>query len=323
MTLENPEIVEERPSELVQLISDAPLILTGGSMYERMRRDPRVVCDPEIAHAALIYDDASRSTLAEAHREYMAVGQRHRLPMLVTASTWRANQSRLSRSKFRGQRVNQENIAFARELAESDASPRWPRHVMGVLGPAGDAYEAGEAPGEEGAQRFHAPQVDALADGAPDLIMAATLPALPEATGIAHLLAATGLPYVLSFVVRDSGTLLDGTPLGEAVDRVDQGTSRPPVAYMVNCVHPQVLESCLEAAGASLPRPVLGLRANTSTLRPEQLNDAEKLITQAPEVLADHMARVRRRFGLKIVGGCCGTGAEHIEHIAARCKETT
>ena len=66
----------------------------------------------------------------------------------------------------------------------------------------------------------------------------------------------------------------------------------------------------------------MGLRANTSTLRPEQLNDAADLVTQAPEELARHMLATRQRHGLRIVGGCCGTGTAHIEEIARRCKET-
>ena len=65
----------------------------------------------------------------------------------------------------------------------------------------------------------------------------------------------------------------------------------------------------------------MGLRANTSTLRPEQLDKADDLVTQAPEELARHMLETRQRHNLKIVGGCCGTGTAHIEEMARRCKE--
>jgi phosphoglycerate dehydrogenase-like enzyme len=57
-------------------------------------------------------------------------------------------------------------------------------------------------------------QAGKLADTGVDFLLAATLPAFSEATGLALALAATAKPYVLSFVVRPEGTMLDGTPLG-------------------------------------------------------------------------------------------------------------
>jgi homocysteine S-methyltransferase len=56
-------------------------------------------------------------------------------------------------------------------------------------------------------------QAEKLADTGVDFLLAATLPAFSEATGLALALAATAKPYVLSFVVRPERTMLDGTPL--------------------------------------------------------------------------------------------------------------
>jgi len=57
-------------------------------------------------------------------------------------------------------------------------------------------------------------QAEKLADTGVDFLLAATLSAFSEATGLALALAATAKPYVLSFVVRPEGTMLEGTPLG-------------------------------------------------------------------------------------------------------------
>ena len=306
---------------LAEVLRGAQLILTGGSMYERMRRDGRVHFDPDIAHAALIYDDGARALLETVHREYLEVALRHSLPMLVGASTWRASGERVERSRYRGKEVNQDNVAFVRDLIARAEATAPPRLVMGILGVKGNAYRPGEALDPEAAGQFHAYQVSALTDAAPDLIMAATLPALGEARGIARLLDESGLPYLLSFVVRDDGTLLDGTPIAEAFDRIDAERSRSPVGYFVNCVHPAVLDKALNRSPAWVAERILGLRANTSTLRPEELDVAEELITEEPTVLAAEMRRVQRRHGLKILGGCCGTGADHIDQIALACKE--
>ena len=50
----------------------------------------------------------------------------------------------------------------------------------------------------------------ALAETDVDFLMAATLPAFSEAHGMATAMAATGRPYVFSFVLRRDGALLAG-----------------------------------------------------------------------------------------------------------------
>ena len=81
----------------------------------------------------------------------------------------------------------------------------------------GDAYNPGDALAVDEALEFHAWQAEKLADTGVDFLLAATLPAFSEATGLALALAATAKPYVLSFVVRSEGTMLDGTPLKDAI----------------------------------------------------------------------------------------------------------
>ena len=76
-------------------------MLGEGSLYERLRRDPAVRFDPEMAHATLVYDDASRAVLERTHREYLDIGQAHGVPMLTATDTWRANRERQDRSPFR------------------------------------------------------------------------------------------------------------------------------------------------------------------------------------------------------------------------------
>lgn len=70
-----------------------------------------------------------------------------------------------------------------------------------------------------------------LAEAGVDLLLAATLPAFSEATGLASALAATGKPHIVSFVVRAEGTLLDGTPLKDAIAAIDAAVIPKPLAY--------------------------------------------------------------------------------------------
>ena len=59
-------------------------------------------------------------------------------------------------------------------------------------------------------------QVHQLADAGVDFLLAATLPAVDEACGIALAMQTTGLPYIISFVINRRGRILDGLSLEQA-----------------------------------------------------------------------------------------------------------
>src|SRR3954466_6435666 len=90
----------------------ADLILAEGSLYERLRREPAVAVDAQTAPAGFVYAAPARDVLERTHREYLDIGQAHRLPMLTVTDTWRANRARQDRSDFRDLPVNQENVRF-------------------------------------------------------------------------------------------------------------------------------------------------------------------------------------------------------------------
>ena len=70
-----------------------PVILTEGSIYERLRRHPGVRYDAYLAHGGFVYDDEAAVLLAQVHRDYMDVGRRHGLPLIALTDTWRASRS--------------------------------------------------------------------------------------------------------------------------------------------------------------------------------------------------------------------------------------
>lgn len=297
-----------------QALQEHELILGGGSMYERLRRNPQLSYDEHIANATLIYDDTGRRVVMDTHREYIQVAREAGLPMLLMTGTWRVNRRRLAASAVPDRPVNEDHVGVMRELV--DAESTIPVYLGGVLGPHGDAYLPTEGLEVEEAHTLHSWQAQRLADAGVDLLLAMTLPALPEARGLVRAMSATGLDYVPSFVVREEGTLLDGTPLAEAIETLDAETDRPPLGYLANCVHPTVLASALRNSPSRVAERFFGIKANTSTKRPEELDGSEDLITQPPAQLAADMAAARAQFDLKYLAGCCGTSTEHMQAIA-------
>ena len=125
----------------------------------------------------------------------------------------------------------------------------------------------------------------------------------------------------MSFVVRPAGTLLDGTPLKEAVAAIDAQARPAPVAYLVNCTHASIFRNALAAPESSSPAlrsRVVGLMANTSSLSPEELDNSPDLVPEDPELFGGTVASLREELGMKLLGGCCGTDDRNIRCLARR-----
>lgn len=293
------------------LRSDRP-VLAEGSVYELLRRDARIRFDPCIAHAGLIYDDAARLLLARVHGAYLDIARESELPLLAFADTWRASAARVASSAFRGRRVNRDNVEFLRDLASASGAGV----LVGALtGPRGDAYRPQEAPSADEAMLYHEPQIAELAAARPDVIVAATLPSFEEARGIAALLARSGIDWMLSFVVRPSGVLLDGTPLQKAIEEIDGSVTGPPAGYSINCVHPEIARQALAHVSAPARGRIVLFQGNTSARTPEELDNLPHVDSADPEAFAASVVALMRETSIRVAGGCCGTDETHLRAL--------
>ena len=299
----------------------ASCILGEGAVIERLRRSGDLELDPFLVNSAFIYENAKRAALETICRQYLDIGRDFDLPLLLSTPTWRASRERIDAAGYAGTDVNGDNLRFLDALRNSYGEYAKKVVICGLMSCRGDAYSPADALAAPEAQKFHAWQAWKLADAGCDFLLAATLPALSEATGLALALAATGTPYVISFVVRPEGTLLDGTPLKEAVTAMDAAVTPRPLAYLVNCTHVTFARAALmhEVNSSSLVRQrIIGLLANTAALSPEDLNDSTRLVEEDPEIFGKSVAALHRELGLKILGGCCGTDDRHIRSLAAQ-----
>jgi homocysteine S-methyltransferase len=306
-------------------IISCPFILTEGSIVERLRRDPVVHLDPYIVHAVLIYDLKGKQSLYALYKQYLDIGKAFNLPMITFTPTWRANPARLQQAGFDDRDdVNGDCFHFVSSIREEYETYTRKIFIGGFIGCMGDAYKPSEALTTKEAVSFHRFQVKALSNAGVDFLFAATLPAATEALGIAIAMAECQIPYALSFVIRQDGALLDGTPLHEIISLIDSTVSPKPFFFLINCVHPNVFEKALacENNRSRIVRDrVIGLQANTSLRSPEELDNLTFLDAEEPEELADAMLRLHEQFGIKILGGCCGTDNRHIENLAKRIKK--
>lgn len=297
-------------------LRNSSVILTEGAVIERLNREPSIELDPFIAHAGLIYDEAGKKTMSAIYRQYIDIGFRYKVPVIVSAPTWRASPERISKSIY----YNRDNILrdcvrFINDIRQDYSDYSKNVYIAGLMACRGDAYSPREALSAEEAKIYHQPQAQQLTAAGADFILAATLPAVSEALGIAAAISECGLPYSLSFVIRENGKVLDGTPLHSAIGTIDAAVDPKPLFYQINCVHPSVFGQAIDQSEA-IPGRLIGFQANTSSKSPEDLDGLDYLDTSEPKEFAEFMVSLHRQFSLKIIGGCCGTDHRHIEEIA-------
>ncbi len=298
---------------LEALLLRSGMILMEAAILERLRRAPGVRLDPLLMHAPLIYDAAGRRRLSGLYREYIDLASAAGLPLLLCTPTWRASRDRVTAAGIDSP-INRDAVRFLQELRASRADGGPEVLIGGLIGCQGDCYRPEEALSSPEAERFHAWQVAELATAGCDYLIAETLPSVVEAVGIARAMQAAPQPYLISFVIGRDGRVLDGTDLPAALATVDDSTTRPPLGYLVNCAYP----TFLGAAGQprELFRRLIGYQANASSLDHCDLDGAATLQADAVSDWGRAMIDLNRRFGVKILGGCCGTDGRHLGYLA-------
>ena len=265
---------------------------------------------PEFASFPLVEDDAGREALHRYYAGYAEVARRLGRPLLLETPTWRANPDWAALLGYDAgalDRVNRAAVDLVASLRD-----QWPDLdvvLVGVLGPRGDGYVAGEAPEPDEAADYHAAQVASLAAAGAELVTAYTLTTPNEAIGIVRAARAADVPVCVSFTVETDGRLPDGTPLAEAVRTVDAHDA--PDWFGVNCAHPVHVAPALD--GGAWQERIALLRPNSSTLTHAELDVMEVLDEGDLPLLTATFDDLRPQLpSLGIVGGCCGTDARHV-----------
>ncbi|NYE38938.1 homocysteine S-methyltransferase [Nocardioides cavernae] len=273
---------------------------------------------PDFASFPLVEDDTGRAVLEDYYRAYVAVAARAGAGLLLETPTWRANTdwgARLGYDADGLRRVNRAAVEHLRALADEVADDVEGTLVVGSVGPRGDGYLAGDLDADHYAD-YHRPQLVSFTEAGADLATAYTLTTVAEAVGVVRAAQDVGIPVAISFTVETDGRLPDGTPLGEAVHRLDTATEAGATHLLVNCAHPDHVRPALGEdpgpPGAWTDR-VAGLRVNSSRLSHAELDEAEVLdegdlpdLVRRTRDLAEALPEVR------IVGGCCGTDSRHV-----------
>ena len=101
--------------------------------------------------------------------------------------------------------------------------------------------------------------------------------------------------------------------VGDAVKYIDLNTTEKPYGYMVNCAYPTFL--CADTQPGELFERLIGYQANASSLDHCDLDGADQLVTDAVSEWGQLMIDLNRKYGIRVLGGCCGTSGDHLKYI--------
>jgi homocysteine S-methyltransferase len=275
---------------------------------------------PEFAAFPLVDDEHGREMLTRYYDGYAAVAAKAGVGLLLEAPTWRANPDWAAIVGYDAtdlDRVNRAAIDLLHGLRERYRAELGVTDVRvgGLHGPRGDGYMAGEDADPDEAADYHSAQARAAAAAGADQVTVLTMTGAGEAIGFVRAVRDAGLPAAVGFTVETDGRLPDGTPLRDAIARVDAAAA--PDYYVVNCAHPTHVAPALESGGdaddAAWLGRIEGLRPNASRMSHAELDEAPELDEGDPAELASGVDALRERLpNLRIVGGCCGTDSRHV-----------
>ena len=295
------------------LFSEHPFILSEAAICERLRGNDAITLHPTLFNTPLIYDESAAKLLASITHQYIDIAREFAVPITIAAPTWRLDAERVAAADV-PPTINRDAVEFVKKI-KADSGYELV-YLAGLMATKNDCYDPVAALSVAEAEQFHAVQAQQLASTGLDFLLAQTMPAVTEAEGMARAMIASGLPAVISFCINRHGQVLDGTPLDEAIDLLDDRLEGGPLAYAVNCSHPDFIKA--EQMNPRALSRLIGIWANASAREHSELELTEQSVADDIGHWADAMVRLHQLHGVKILGGCCGTTDQHLRAICER-----
>jgi S-methylmethionine-dependent homocysteine/selenocysteine methylase len=298
---------------MYSLFSSYPFVLSEAAICERLRGDDSITLHPTLFNTPLIYEAHGAQALAQVYHQYIDIAREFAVPVIIAAPTWRLDPLRVAEGDV-PKSINRDAVEFIQKVKQDSGYDSV--FVTGLLASKNDCYDPRAALSVSEAEDFHSVQAQELADVGVDLLTAQTIPAVSEAEGMARAMMATGLSAVIGFCINRHGEVLDGTPLDEAIDLLDERLEQAPLGYAVNCSHPNFVRA-EQMTPHALSR-LIEICANASSIDHGELEQLDHTVGDDIDQWAGAMVRLHRDHGVKILGGCCGTSDEHLRAICEK-----
>jgi len=210
--------------------------------------------------------------------------------------------------------INLAAVKIAKEVARQFSTKHRPRFVAGSIGPTTKLPSLGHIKFDDMVASY-VEQILALIEGGVDVLLIETAQDLGQAKAAvvaafeAMQKAGKRLPVTVQVTLQESGTMLLGTEIGAAL------TALEPFDVDViglNCATgPVEMNDAVRFLGANSTKHVSVL-PNAGLPQNEGGHAVYKL---TPAELAQYHKHFVQDYGVRIVGGCCGTTPEHLKAV--------
>lgn len=247
------------------------------------------------------------------HEQYFAAGAD-----CVETNTFGANKIVLAEFGIpeRSYELNVLGAKLARAVADKFSTVDWPRYVLGSIGPGTKLPSLGHIDYDTLVDSY-AEQVRGLIDGGVDLLLIETqqdlltIKAAVQGCRIALAERNVQLPIIAQVTIETTGSMLLGSDIGCAVTSL---AAMDIAGIGLNCATGP-LEMVEHISFLSEHWP--GLISVMPNAGLPILIDGKTEYPLASEELAIWQARFLKDFGVNLIGGCCGTGPDHIRALRA------
>ncbi|HEX5973153.1 MAG TPA: methionine synthase [Gemmatimonadaceae bacterium] len=259
------------------------------------------------------------------HESFLAVGCD-----VVETCTFQSTPHRLRewRLEDKTRELNVQAARLARAACDKYSTPEQPRFVAGSIGPTGMLPSSSDPmlsniTFDALAETYYL-QAKYLVEGGVDVLLVETAQDILEVkaalTGFERLFAEIGrrIPVQTQVTLDVSGRMLLGTDIASALTTLE--AMRADVIGLNCSTGPEHMREPVRFLTEHASRPIsvipnAGLPLNTGT------GDAVYPLEPAP--MAGMLREFVEEFGVRVVGGCCGTTPEHLSAIVSAVRSTT
>src|SRR3954462_11178878 len=256
------------------------------------------------------------------HESFLAVGC-----AVVETCTFQSTPHRLREWGIepKTRELNVAAARLARVACDKFSTPERPRFVAGSIGPTGMLPSSSDPvlsniTFEELSENYYQ-QAKYLIEGGVDVLLVETSQDILEVkaalAGFERLFKELGRRVAIQAQVTldTSGRMLLGTDIASAMTTLE---SLPVDVIGLNCsTGPEHMREPIRFLATNATRPVscipnAGLPLNTGT--------GDAIYPLEPQPMAEILGEFVEKFGVRIVGGCCGTRPEHLAAIVSRVR---
>jgi homocysteine S-methyltransferase len=269
-----------------------PLILDGamGSFLHQKGYTP----DTHLWFSHLNIDHPE--AVKEIHSSYISAGAD-----IITTNTFRTNPVAVSRqSKYNSTELVKEAVQIAREAAEGKTV-----FIAGSNPPAEDSYQAERRISKKDLQINHSKHIDLLIENGCHFVLNETQSHFDEIRIISRFCSDNDIPFIISLFYDENFRILSGENVFEVIRFV---SDYDPLAIGVNCINPKLFKSFL------IKLEIINcwgfyLNYGLGNITDIRLTDA------LPPVSVSEILLAGIHKNASFIGGCCGSGPEHIKFI--------